>query len=267
MPEQKGPVHLRGKSGGMVYSAGKYGDRASVAPELTQKQKKEIASRPQNLRTGYLNNLGRGILNAVKYHAGCLVPGPFFNNMLSLFREEKTNHRVLLLEKLRGMDVHRRYQFGDACPIPKVELKVGKTFYTIEVEFQAPAYHGDATCFYLDIILFTWNKDEDHCRHDVLSTEWMNTGVQGVKYCTMKLKRKAEDTEFLLACRCVKGVNHVENGWTNTAMYFVGSGPLTEEGRKIVSERRAEEEAVRNAPPVKAAVREKKRVQVRDKKK
>ena len=50
-------------------------------------------------------------------------------------------------------------------------------------------------------------------------------------------------------------------------MYFVGSGPLTAEGKKIVAERKAEEAAARNAVPLKKEVREKKRVEVRDKKK
>ena len=63
------------------------------------------------------------------------------------------------------------------------------------------------------------------------------------------------------------GVNHVEKGWTSTGMYFVSSGALTAEGKKIIAQRKAETEAALKAPPVMKEVKEKKRVAVRDKKK
>jgi len=267
MAKQKGPIKLSGKTGNIVFSKGRYGARAGTAPELTTRQKKEIAARPQNLRTEVLSRFASGLLNAVKYHADVLVPGRFFNNMLSLFRKEPTNHRVLLLQQLREMEVNPNYRFEELCPKPETELIVGKTSYTIEAELPHPAYgDGNTNCFYLDLILFTWHKEDDRCRHEELSTDWMSTAGREPKYCTLKFKRSAKDTEYLLGCRCVTGVNRVENGWTSTAMYFICSGTLTAEGKKILAERKAEIEAARNAPPVKEEVKEKKRVGVRDKK-
>ena len=267
MGKQKGPVTLQGKIGDVVFTDGKFGKNAKSTPKLTEEQKKKKADLPQNKRTGYLNKLSTGIRGAVVYYADALKPGAFYSALASHFRHEKTNHRVLLLDELKDMEVHPKYQFSKICPRPGIELNISKMLYTAEVEIKDPAYkHAGSNCFYLQFILIVWNKEDNNCRHMAESTPWIQMNDKTAKYTTVKFKRTAKDTEYILACRCVLGVNGVEYGYTQSGMQFLNIGSVTAEGKKMLEEKKAARLAALREVKEKEVVKEKPRLKLRDKK-
>lgn len=267
MPKQKGAVTLRGKLGNTVYSDGKYGKQAKSAPQLTEEQKQKKRDLPQNKRTSYLNKLSSGIRDAVDYYADALMPGTFYSALASHFRNEKTNHRVLLLDELRDMEVHTKYQFSKKCPEPGVELSISKSYYTAEIEIKVPANKNPkCNSFYLQFILLVWNRDDNNCRHMDESTPWIRMKDKTAKYTTVKFKRTAKDTEYLFACRCVFGVNEEEYGYTQSGMKFLKTGTVTPEGKRLLEDKKVAKEAALREERVKEIVKEKPRLKLRDKK-
>jgi len=147
------------------------------------------------------------------------------------------------------------------------DLKISKTNYTVEVEMKDPAYkYGDVNCFYLQFILFVWNSEDNNCRHAAESTPWVDMKDKTAKYTTVKFKRTPKDTEYLLACRCVLGVNQTPGYFTETGMRFLLPGSVTIEGKRLLEEKRAGIEAARAQVPEKKIVTEKPRLKWREKK-
>ena len=267
MAKQKGAVKLSGKIGEVVFTDGKYGKNAKSKPKLTEEQRKKKAELPQNKRTGYLNKISSGIRNAVEYYAGALLHGEFYSGLASHFRNEKSNERLLLLAELKDLEVHPDYRFGKLCPLPGIELNISKMLYTAEVEIKDPAYkYGSSNCFYLQFILLVWNREDDNCRHMAESTPWIQITDKTAKYTTVKFKRTAKDTEYILACRCALGVNGVEYGYTQSGMQFLNIGSVTAEGKKMLEEKKAAKLAALREVKEKEVVREKPRLKLRDKK-
>ncbi len=268
MGRQKGIINVKGKVGDTTFTGGKYGNVARSTPNLTGRQKKEKAQQPQNLRTACLNALASNVLNAVRYYGGAaLVDGMFYSRLHSAFRNEAANHRVLLLEQIQQIEINLSYQFLHRCPLPSVEVSVSKGFYSMEIGIDHPAKSKkEANTFYLQFIFTVWNKD-DSCRHEYEHTDWMSMNDHAAKELVLKFKRRPTDTEYLLVCRCVTGINQKHDGYfTSTAMRCLTSGTVTKEGLQLLAEKKLAEEAARKTVPVKAEVREKKRVAVKVKK-
>ncbi len=265
MGTQKGMIRVTGKVGDNIYSDGKYGAKVRSAKELSAKQKKQKADLPQNKRMAVLSPLASAVRNATAYYAGSLKPGSFYSSLHSAFREEPTDHRILLLKKIQFKEVITRYQFIVACPVPVVEVKATKTKYIVDVDINHPAYgKKDEPSFYLQFILIVWNAADNICRHMEESTEWMDVEDTAPKYVTLEYKRTAKDTEYLLACRVVTGMNDgSDERYTSTGMRFLDAGTFTKEGQAILAAQQAAAEAAMKATKPKKQVAVKKRVGVR----
>ncbi len=106
-----GIVKVEGKVGdNILLRGGRYGPhmRKAVKPGT---KRDEPALKKEYSRTGFLNNLASEINTAIKEHCAMLKSGRFYEMLLSRFRKEPLNNRLLLLQTLKGVEVNPVYPF------------------------------------------------------------------------------------------------------------------------------------------------------------
>ena len=238
MAKQNGAVALSGKLGDIVFQNGKHGKRARTAPTLTAEQRKAKAILPQNQRTGKLNALAGTINTAVGHYAGALKKGDFYSTLLAIFRAEKTNEQTLLLRRLWALEISPRYPFEKACPKPKVDVKVSAASYTVNAQILMPTEeYRRGNSFSMEFIMLVFTNNSDACRHDVRYTAWMRLVDEDPGYVTLSFPRTKQDTDYLLACRALFGVNCKEDGyWSSAVMCILTGNAVTKSGLKMIAE-------------------------------
>ena len=267
MAKQKGPVSLVGKMGGVTFTKGKTGRRARPSAEFTQKQKADARQRPQVTRTGPLNKLASPLRHAIRHYNYGDVDPDFWGDLLKAFRKEKTDHRVLLLKQIVGLEADKTRTFEASCPVPLIFFKTTARQYLVDTDFSKPAtVRKDNNCYYLQFIMIVWNKDNDSVRHMDEQTGWLNPGDKGPKFATLKFTKTAADTEWVLVCRLVEGQHEKEFGYTSDCrVRIIDSGTVSAESQKILEQRAKELAAEKKKVAVTPVVKEKKKLVIRDK--
>ena len=268
MAKQRGAVGVRGKIGDTTFTDGKNGKRARQSATFTEKQKNDARNRPQVKRTAGLNRLGSPLRHAIRHYNYGHVSAGFWEDLLKAFREEKTNHRVLLLQKTVNMEIDFNRQFIEMCPVPRPILKTTAKRYCFDVDISQPAKVDEYyDCYCLQFILVVWNKKDELVRHMEEQTDWFSPKDSSLKFVTLKFLKTAEDTEWVLVCRLTQGQNSDETGYTTDCrLRIIATGTVSPESLKIIKQREAEIEAQKKiVSKVPAAMEKKKKLVVRGK--
>jgi hypothetical protein len=260
---------LRGKMGDTTFTDGRYGKRAKQSAKFTEKQKADARERPQVKRTSPLNALGSPLRHAIRHYNYAYVPPDFWKRLTEAFRKEKTNHRVLLLKQALHFEADTARTFAEYCPIPSLQFKNTTRQYVIDVDISQPASVTESyNCYFLQFIMIVWNKADDLVRHMDEETPWLKPDDHTERSVTLKFKRTAADTDWILVCRLVQGVNSVETeSVTDTRIRIIATGTVSPASKKILETRAREEESKKNIIAEKPEVKRKKKPEIKFKKK
>ena len=261
MAKQRGAVGVRGKIGDTTFTDGKNGKRARQSATFTAQQKNDARNRPQVKRTDGLNKLGSPLRHAIRHYNYGHVSTGFWRRMLEAFREEKTDHRVLLLQKTVNLEIDMERQFIESCPVPRPIPKTTAKRYCFDVDISQPAEVDDNyDRYFLQFIMIVWNKKDELVRHMEEQTDWFSPKDRSPKFVTLKFLKNPEDTEWVLVCRLVQGDNIGETGYvTDCRLRIIAAGTVSPESLKIIKQREAEIEAEKNKVYKVPAVMEKKK--------
>lgn len=169
-----GIVKVEGKVGdNILLRGGRYGPhmRKAVKPGI---KKDEPALKKEYSRTGFLNNLASEINAAIKEHCAVLKSGRFYELLLSRFRKEPINNRLLLLQTLKGMEVNEAYPFNNhgvaefLCNSNKQGLLVKLT-----VKKHPKAVRKGENCYCFEVLLLTWGMKEKTTDTACQYSEWV----------------------------------------------------------------------------------------------
>lgn len=167
----------------------------------------EPAFKAQHERTIFLNGLAADLNAIVRQYAPLLKPASFYHDLQKEFRKEPLNHRFLLLWRLKGMEVNKRYKLG-TLSYHEVEVNVAKKKLAVSLHVKGHAYGAKQQfdCYYYDVLLLTWDSTSGAAAVQRQVSDWVDVGGRLPVF----------DFEFALP----KGVVH----WMVCVRIVLGSG-------------------------------------------
>ena len=214
-----------------------------------------------NSRTKQLNKLA-GEINTIigsKEYADHFKPRNFYHRLLKKFRQTPGNHRFVLLNQLKGMEIN------EINPLQKLGFfttTVKKIKNSIEVSLQEITHPQDvlrdATAYYYDVILLFWEKSKQPAQHAMQGTHWMNIEDSKLHLFNFVFENTGDTTHWLLCLHQILGNNGKrEETMKAEGMQILNVGSFD---KKELALLKVEEEAAKPKPVVKEKMKEVKRV-------
>jgi len=172
---QSGLIAVKGKLGDQIIttSKGRYGStiRQVVKPGT---KKNEPALKQQYSRTGFLNALASDINTMIEANCGNFKSGRFYENLQRRFRREPENNRLLLLQQLKGMEVHDAYPFSKHG-LPVINCTARKTDLLVRLDVRRHPFTltRGINSYYYEVVACTWNRKEEPGDCDAQYSEWV----------------------------------------------------------------------------------------------
>jgi hypothetical protein len=171
------PFPMRGKVGKWVYTNGvKQGPRIKQAPRPSAKPK-TAEYRYQSHRTANLNKLAAEINRLIGQYHELFKAKTLYPEMLKRFRNEISDNRFLLLEQLKGMDIHPEYKYDRMgnCNTT-IDIKKNKLLFTLKTTTHPRLDAPEGMDLYsYSILLLTWTAKPINASHQEVYTRWMET--------------------------------------------------------------------------------------------
>ena len=196
-----GMIKIEGKvEDKVLLGGGRYGPYMRKAVEPGTK-KDEPALKKEYSRTGFLNNLASEINAAIKEHCGALKSSRFYEQLLSKFRKEPVNNRLLLLQTIKGMEVNDSYPFAKhgvmefLCEGDKKGLRV-----QLKVKAHPRVVKKGDNCYSFEVLLLTWGRKVKTTEVDCQYSEWVYQKKERPVF-DFYFKRPDEAVHWLVAVR------------------------------------------------------------------
>lgn len=187
----KGAITITGKVGDKIITrAGRYKShiRDLVKPGS---KKHEPALKEQYNRTGLLNGLAGEVNAVIRQLSGNCKSPRFYIDVQKRFRKEKSDHRLLLLRRLKGMDNHPAYPL-ERFNMPQITVKENKEGMNVKLSVTAhpPPQKDIVDCYAFQVSLITWSRKETIPAYQRHHSEWVafNGGLPDFDFSFYKPK-------------------------------------------------------------------------------
>ena len=172
---ETGLIEISGKwDDKVITSKGKYGKiiRKTVRPGS---KKHEEGLKKQYTRTPFINKLASEINNAIHDIAGAYKPGDFYARLLSQFRKEPLNHRLAMLNRVKGINVRPKAPMRHFAPtIVQCTIDLKKLNVVLGVGSE-PVSKQYFNCYSFEISVIIWpQKKGDEPDLQTQYSEWIS---------------------------------------------------------------------------------------------
>ncbi len=150
-----------------------YGHHERDLPKKGAKKDEPVLKKNYS-RTAFLDALGSELNTIIKNYAPHFKSSDFYTSLHSLFRKEDENNRLLLLLKLKGLEINPAYpttKLGQSKTI--VNAKRNKILVNLQItDHPRPGKHN-ANGYYYEVFLLRWDKTKKPATHSSLFSQWI----------------------------------------------------------------------------------------------
>ncbi len=160
-------IKVRGKFGNYVVTNGSKQGRV-----LRRRPDRKFVNEPESFkkqasRAAVLNKLASQINRVISHFHKDLHPRDFYQRLLSYFRHEPLDNRFMLLQILKGFEVHTRYRFEK---LGKVNMKIKGEGNQLQIALDVLDHleHCEkytSYCYEFLLINWTGNGKSGQCDH------------------------------------------------------------------------------------------------------
>jgi hypothetical protein len=165
----------------------------------------------------------------------------------------------MLLRQLDAIEVNPGYPSKElgGCVATVTGLK-NKLVATLTLTSHANRGDYNANCYYYDVILVTWPKNDKAPRHSNAYSEWIKLS-DGLNEYEFEFPKPPGTVHWLLCLRQRLGVNETEvEAFVAESMHIAGVGTFDKKDQQLLNKRKKEEEKERKSrvkKPVEKIVR------------
>ncbi len=220
-----GLVGITGKVGDSIITRrGRYGShiRKVVRPGT---KKDEQALKEQYTRTASLNRLAAEVNAVMKELADDLKSSRFYVQLLSRFKKETSNNRLLLLRKLKGMDAHPTYPMA-GYGLPDIRLITNRNELCVNLEILTHPICRvrGVNCYCFEVSLVTWDRTDNppDCKRQY--SDWVGITDDKPEF-EFPFEKPDRAVHWILCIRLRFGVNNCpDKTFPAQAMQIVDTG-------------------------------------------
>lgn len=226
---------------GRVYKIRNGKNYSSKKPEAGLK-KDEPVLKQQYRRTAFLNELASEINRMIKSRKGFVPSGRFYQNMQARFRKEPINNRLLILDRLKGMEINTLNRLQQISPAPAIDIKAIDDHIVVELTVTGHALPGkhNANCYFFEVVLLLWDDSGAPCQLYSKKTSWIYP-EKGYPAFDIDFQRPDGTTDYLVCVRESLGMNGREYKEMGTQGMLVAEvGSFNKKSKKLLEGRRKE---------------------------
>jgi hypothetical protein len=237
--EHESLIKMKGELDGRIYKIRKGKNYSSKKPAPGIK-KDEPGLKGQYSRTGFLNELASELNEIIKAYKNFIRPKEFYHNLLSRFRKEPENNRLLLLNRLKGMDINPRHPFLKISSVPGISVKVVADHIIVELEVNShsrPRKPG-ANCYFFEVLILLWDDSGAPCELHSQKTSWIYP-ENGYPVYDIKFPHPDGTSDWMVCIRGSLGMNGYEyDELGSQGMLVCEMGSFNKKSQKLLKERR-----------------------------
>ncbi|MGB8191997.1 MAG: hypothetical protein WCF67_08765 [Chitinophagaceae bacterium] len=198
-------IEYSGKVGDVVHIHGRRYEAHTRKPVKKGVKKNEPVLKHNYARTKYLNTLASEINTIITDSCGTFKPSSFYQVLQARFRKEPLNNRLLLLMQLKRMEINVDYPMSKlGRQVADVRIVKNKIVVDVQVKsYPSPGKHK-ADCYYYEVLLITWNKN-NKVAYDRQLSDWIYID-KGKPEFVFEFPKTATTTQWLLCLRQRLGV-------------------------------------------------------------
>jgi len=235
----------------------KSGDKKTDSKRTVNKRD-EPALKQNYTRAAVVNGLASNINRIFKATSAGNKHEEFYHKLLRLFLKQPSNNRFVLLDCMKGMDLHPRYTLVNLPGAQQVDVKANKQKFKVRlnVTYQPPQKDDRFNCYCYHLLLLTWNKRSTEAEYFKQSSQWIdsegrkpgftfffkrNPGVVHWLLCLMKQMGRSD--KFVSVK--LQGMRIIEVGTFDIQDKALLKKIKADEKKKIPSSLKKEEEIIR----------------------
>jgi hypothetical protein len=253
-------IKLSGRYGNDVHVQSNTFDPYVRKAPKTGTRKDEPAFKAQHSRTRTLNTLAGEITSIIDRYYPNFKRAELYRRILKHFRKEPLDHRCLLLQQLKGMEINEDYKFSwlgqSWVKLAGVKKKI---LVSLHVLMHPLPGTKEANSYYFDLLLFTWDKSKKPAMIQRQMSEWVYL-KNGEPEFEFEFDKPTGIKQWLLCVRIRLGINEKEiEANVAEGIQFADAGSFDKQDLALMENMKTEKEAqrLRNrvAKPVEEVVR------------